>query len=77
MIRLPVHMLTTLNKINHAEQCFLQEHGREATVEEIAAELEMTRERVNSMKRMAMQAISLQAPLSAWNDGKNASVFSA
>ncbi|MBP3393170.1 MAG: sigma-70 family RNA polymerase sigma factor [Lentisphaeria bacterium] len=74
VIRLPVHMLTTLNKINHAEQCFLQEHGREATVEEIAAELEMTRERVNSMKRMAMQAISLQAPLSAWNDGKNASV---
>ena len=74
VIRLPVHMLTTLNKINHAEQCFLQEHGREATVDEIAALLEMTRERVNSMKRMAMQAISLQAPLSAWNDGKNASV---
>ncbi len=74
VIRLPVHMLTTLNKISHAEQCFLQEHGREATVEEIAAELEMTRERVNSMKRMAMQAISLQAPISAWNDGKDASV---
>ena len=74
VIRLPVHMLTTLNKINHAEQCFLQEHGREATVDEIASILEMTRERVNSMKRMAMQAISLQAPLSAWNDGKNASV---
>ena len=74
VIRLPVHMLTTLNKINHAEQCFLQEHGREATVDEIAAILEMTRERVNSMKRMSMQAISLQAPLSAWNDGRNASV---
>ncbi|OQA83957.1 MAG: RNA polymerase sigma factor SigA [Lentisphaerae bacterium ADurb.Bin242] len=71
VIRLPVHMLSTLNKINKAEQLFLQENGREATVEEIAGKLEMTRERVNSLKRMAMQSISLQAPVFSWNSGKD------
>ena len=71
VIRLPVHMLSTLNKINKAEQLFLQENGREAAVEEIADKLEMTRERVNSLKRMAMQSISLQAPVFSWNGGKD------
>lgn len=71
VIRLPVHMLSTLNKINKAEQLFLQENGREANVEEIAEKLEMTRERVNSLKRMSMQSISLQAPVFSWNNGKD------
>lgn len=71
VIRLPVHMLSTLNKINKAEQLFLQENGREATVEEVAEKLEMTRERVNSLKRMSMQSISLQAPVFSWNNGKD------
>ena len=63
VIRLPMHMLTALNKINKAEQQFLQENGREGTSDEIAARLNITRERVSSLKRMAMQSISLQAPV--------------
>ena len=63
VIRLPAHMLAVLSKINKAEQQFLQENGREGTPDEIAARLDMPRERVSSLKRMAMQSISLQAPI--------------
>ena len=71
VIRLPVHMLNSLGKINKMEQLILQETGREATIAEIAERLDMTRERVNSLKRMAMQPISLQAPVYTRNDGKD------
>jgi len=71
VIRLPLHMLTALGRIKRTEQQFLQEFGREATVDEIAARLDMSRERVNSLKRMAMQSISLQAPIYSSNNGKD------
>ena len=47
VIRLPLHMLTALGRIKRTEQQLLQEFGREATVDEIAARLDMSRERVN------------------------------
>jgi len=71
VIRLPMHMLTTLNKINREEQLFLLENGREATPEEIAERLDLTRERVSSLKRMSMQAISLQAPVYSGSSGRD------
>ena len=71
VIRLPAHMLTALSKINKAEQQFLQENGREGTADEIAARLDMPRERVSSLKRMAMQSISLQAPVYSGNHGRD------
>lgn len=71
VIRLPLHMLAALGRIKRTEQQILQEFGREATVDEIAARLEMSRERVNSLKRMAMQSISLQAPVYSSNSGKD------
>ena len=71
VIRLPMHMLATLNKISREEQQFLLETGREATPEEIAERLNITRERVSSLKRMAMQAISLQAPVYSGSHGRD------
>jgi len=63
-IRIPVHMLASLNHIFHAEQRLLMEFGREPTASELAAELDMSVERVRSLKRMAQQPVSLQAPVS-------------
>ena len=64
IIRLPAHMLASISRINRAERIFIQKHGREPEVGELAAALEMPRERVNAIRRMASQAISLQAPVS-------------
>ncbi len=70
VIRLPAHMLNTLSRINRTEQQFLQETGREGSVQEVAAALEMSVERVNSLKKMASQTISLQANLYHDEEGR-------
>ncbi|NOY75142.1 MAG: sigma-70 family RNA polymerase sigma factor [Kiritimatiellaeota bacterium] len=69
VIRIPAHMIATLNKMFHAEQLLLQDNGREPEVEELAAKLDMPIPRVRSLKRMAQQTVSLQAPLSNNTDG--------
>jgi RNA polymerase primary sigma factor len=63
VIRIPVHMIATLNQIFHAQQRLLQENGREPTSEELATELDMSKERVRSLLKMAQQPVSLQAPV--------------
>jgi RNA polymerase primary sigma factor len=68
VIRIPAHMIATLSKMFQAEQQFLQEHGREPDSNELAAKLDMPKERIRSLKRMAQQPVSLQAPLSKDND---------
>lgn len=67
VIRIPVHMIATLNQIFQAEQRLLQEHGREPTSEELATELDMPIERVRSLQKMAQQPVSLQAPITKGN----------
>ncbi len=62
-IRLPVHMVETLNKIRRTERQLLQRLGREPTVEEVAALLEMTPERLGEIKRLAVDPTSLDTPL--------------
>lgn len=62
-IRIPVHMIEILNKLWRAEKHLLQELGREATIEELADELEMPPQRVLALQRMAQQPISLQTPV--------------
>lgn len=61
VIRIPVHMVMTINKMNQMEQRLIQENGREPTVEELAARMELPVERVSSIMKMARQSISLQA----------------
>lgn len=64
IIRLPLHMITTIRRINHAEQNFLQRNGRMPEDRDLADELELPRERISAIRKMARQTITLQAPLS-------------
>ena len=62
-IRIPVHMVEKLNKVVHVERQLVQSLGREATPEEIAAELECTVREVRDIQRMAQQPVSLEKPI--------------
>jgi RNA polymerase primary sigma factor len=62
-IRIPVHMIETINKLMRAQKRLLQDFGREPTPEEIADELELPVDRVRAVLKMAQQPISLQSPV--------------
>jgi RNA polymerase primary sigma factor len=62
-IRIPVHMIETINKLMRVQKQLVQRFGREATPEEIADEMELTVDRVRQIMKMAQQPISLQAPV--------------
>jgi RNA polymerase primary sigma factor len=62
-IRIPTHMLRLISQINRAEQKLLQDFGHEPESAEIAELLNMSVAKVNAVRRMARQAISLQSPL--------------
>lgn len=74
VIRLPSHMLNTLSRINRTEQHLLQETGKEPTVPEVAKILDMSVERVNSLKKMANQTISLQSTIYHDDEGKESTL---
>lgn len=63
VIRIPIHMINTINSINSAEQRFIQEQGREPMAEELASRLDMPVSRVSAIRKMARQPLSLQAPM--------------
>ena len=65
VIRIPRHMLSTISRINRAEQAYIKRFGEEPTVEDLARELEMPVARVHAIRQMARQQISLQAPLNS------------
>ncbi len=67
-IRIPVHMIETLNKLMRAQKKLLQDYGREPTPEEIAEELNMDVDKVRAVLRMAQQPISLQSPVGDSDD---------
>jgi RNA polymerase primary sigma factor len=60
-IRIPVHMIETINKLMRVHKQLVQELGRDPTPEEIAEEIHLPVERVNAVLRMAQQPVSLQA----------------
>ena len=62
IIHLPEHMLKAINKINHAESNFILANGRDPSIDELAEILELPRSRVNALKKMMCQPISLQNP---------------
>lgn len=65
VIRIPQHMISTISRINRAEQAYVKRFGQEPTVEELARELEMPTARIHAIRQMARQQISLQAPLNS------------
>lgn len=62
-IRIPVHMIETLNKVMQVQKQLLQELGHEPTPEEVAMEMQMPLDRVQTIMKMAQQPISLQSPV--------------
>ncbi len=62
-IRIPVHMIETINKLMRVQKQLIQDFGREATPEEIADEMQLPVERVRAIMKMAQQPISLQSPV--------------
>jgi RNA polymerase primary sigma factor len=62
-IRVPVHMVETINKLARVQRQLHQELGREATAEEIAREMGLEPERVAEIQRIAQEPVSLQSPI--------------
>ncbi|QYM77489.1 RNA polymerase sigma factor RpoD [Horticoccus luteus] len=67
-IRIPVHMIETLNKVMQVQKQLLQEFGHEPTPDEVADEMNLPVERVQQIMKMAQQPISLQSPVGDGDD---------
>ena len=67
-IRIPVHMIETINKLMRVQKQLVQEYGREPTADEIADEIHLPVQRVRAVLKMAQQPISLQAPVGDSDD---------
>ena len=67
-IRIPVHMVETMNKVLRIQRQLLQEMGREPTVDEIAAKVELTPEKVREIQRIAQEPVSLETPVGEEDD---------
>ncbi len=62
-IRIPVHMIETINKLNRVSRQILQEKGREALPEELAERMEMPEEKVRKVLKIAKEPISMETPI--------------
>jgi RNA polymerase primary sigma factor len=62
-IRIPVHMIETINKINRTQRQMMNELGREPTPEELAKKLQMPVDKVRKVQKIAKEPISLEAPV--------------
>jgi RNA polymerase primary sigma factor len=62
-IRIPVHMIETINRLMRTQKRLLQDFGREPTPEELADEMQLPVDRVRAVLKMAQQPISLQSPV--------------
>jgi RNA polymerase primary sigma factor len=69
-IRIPVHMVEVINKLARVQRQMLQDLGREATPEELAAELDLTPERVVEVQQYGREPISLHTPLGEEGDSE-------
>jgi RNA polymerase primary sigma factor len=62
-IRIPVHMIETINKLNRISRQILQETGREATPEELAEKMELSEEKIRKVLKIAKEPISMETPV--------------
>ncbi len=62
-IRIPVHMIETINKLNRVSRQILQEMGREATPEELSERMEMPEDKVRKVLKIAKEPISMETPI--------------
>jgi RNA polymerase primary sigma factor len=69
-IRIPVHMIETINKLIRVQRQLVQELGREPTVQEIAKELEIDEDKVNHIIKISQETVSLEAPVGEEEDSR-------
>ncbi len=67
-IRIPVHMVETINKLMRVQRQLLQELGREPTTEEVAAEMKIPVERVAEIQKISQEPVSLETPIGEEED---------
>ena len=70
-IRVPVHIVETLNKINKTKRVFVQQNGREPTYTELAKELNLDEKKIKNIIKISKEPISLETPV---GDGEDASI---
>lgn len=69
-IRIPVHMVETINKLTHTQRRLMQELGRDPTVEEIASEMGLADKKVRHILKISQDIVSLEAPVGSEEDSK-------
>ncbi len=69
-IRIPIHMIETINRINKIMRKHLQEHGKEPDVDKIAQEVGLSTEKVKNVIKITKEPISLEAPIGNEDDGR-------
>ncbi len=69
-IRIPVHMVETINKLIRVQRSLLQELGREPTPEEIGEKMEMSAERVREILKISQEPVSLETPIGEEEDSQ-------
>ncbi|MFP4333800.1 MAG: RNA polymerase sigma factor RpoD [Campylobacterales bacterium] len=69
-IRIPIHMIETINRINKIVRRYLQEEGKEPSVEHISNEVGLPEEKVKNVIKITKEPISLEAPVGSDEDGK-------
>ncbi len=69
-IRIPIHMIETINRINKIMRKHLQEHGKEPDVDTIALEVGLSVEKVKNVIKITKEPISLEAPIGSEDDGR-------
>ncbi len=69
-IRIPVHMVETINKMTRIQRQFLQEHGREPLPEEIAERMDIEPARVREIQRISQEPVSLETPIGEEEDSQ-------
>ena len=69
-IRIPVHMVETINKLVRIERQLLQDLGREPTPEELAEKMDLTPERIREIKKISQEPVSLETPIGEEEDSQ-------
>ena len=67
-IRIPVHMVETMNKVLRIQRSMVQELGREPTIEELAIKAELTPDKVREIQRIGLEPVSLETPVGEEDD---------
>ena len=68
IIRIPVHMVETIHKVSRSQRQLLQEYGREATSDEIAADIGMNADKVREIMKISQDPVSLETPIGEADD---------